>query len=61
MEKITIKELKESESGEIWVCYGTIRTSEDVDNSERLSSLVEHYASLNEFLEVRERVERFEI
>lgn len=56
-----IKELKESKSGETWLSYVIIRTPEDLDNVERLSSLPEHYESLIEFLEYRERVERFKI
>ena len=56
-----IKELKESKSGETWVCFVVIRNPEDINNVEKLSISAEHYESLNEFLEYRERVERFEI
>ncbi len=56
-----IKEMKESKSGETWVCYVIIRTPEDINNVEKLSMSPKHYESLNEFLEYRERVERFEL
>lgn len=56
-----IKELKESKSGETWVCYAIISTPEDVDTPEKLSSLPEYYTTLNEFLEFRERVDHVEI
>lgn len=56
-----IKELKESETGEIWVCYNLVNTPSDITIAEKTSELIEHYGTLNEFLELRERVERFEI
>lgn len=56
-----IKELKKSETGETWVCYVIIKTPDKIYTAENSDILTEHYESLNEFLEFRERVERFEI
>lgn len=56
-----IKELKESETGEIWVCYNLVDTPHKITIAENTSNLIEQYKTLDEFLEFRERVERFEI
>ena len=56
-----IKELKESENGETWVCYNRICTPEEISIAEKTDILTNFYSPLNEFLEFRERVKRFEI
>lgn len=56
-----IKELKESETGEIWVCYNLVNTPHEITIAENTSNLIEHYRTLDKFLAIRERVERFEI
>lgn len=56
-----IKELKESETGETWVCYNIIRTSKEISIAEKTDILTNFYSPLNEFLEFRERVKRFEL
>lgn len=56
-----IKELKESETGETWVCYNIIRTPKEISIAEKTGILTNLYSPLNEFLEFRERVKRFEI
>ena len=56
-----IKELKESETGETWVCYNIIRTPKEISIAEKTDILTNLYSPLNEFLEFRERVKRFEI
>ena len=56
-----IKELKESENGETWVCYNIIRTPKEISIAEKTDILTNLYSPLNEFLEFRERVKRFEI
>lgn len=56
-----IKELKESETGETWVCYNIIRTPKEISIAEKTDILTNFYSTLNEFLEFRERVKRFEI
>lgn len=56
-----IKELKESETGETWVCYNIIRTPKEISIAEKTDILTNFYSSLNEFLEFRERVKRFEL
>ena len=56
-----IKELKESETGETWVCYNIIRTPKEISIAEKTDILTNFYSPLNEFLEFRERVKRFEI
>ena len=56
-----IKELKESENGETWVCYNRICTPEEISIAEKTDILTNLYSPLNEFLEFRERVKRFEI
>ena len=56
-----IKELKESETGETWVCYNIIRTPKEISIAEKTDILTNLYSPLNEFLEFRERVKRFEL
>ena len=56
-----IKELKESETGETWVCYNIIRTPKEISIAEKTDILTNLYSPLNEFLEFRERVKRFEM
>ena len=56
-----IKEFKESETGETWVCYNIIRTPKEISIAEKTDILTNFYSPLNEFLEFRERVKRFEI
>lgn len=56
-----IKELKESETGETWVCYNIICTPEEISIAEKTDILTNLYSPLNKFLEFRERVKRFEI
>ena len=56
-----IKELKKSETGETWVCYNIIRTPKEISIAEKTDILTNFYSPLNEFLEFRERVKRFEI
>ena len=56
-----IKELKESETGETWVCYNIIRTPKEISIAEKTDILTNFYSPLNEFLEFRERVKRFEL
>ena len=56
-----IKELKESETGETWVCYNIIRTPKEISIAEKTDILTNFYLPLNEFLEFRERVKRFEL
>lgn len=56
-----IKGLKESKSGEMWVCYNLINTPDEIIVAENTDILVKHYRTLDEFLALRERVERFEI
>ena len=56
-----IKELKESETGETWVCYNIIRTPKEISIAEKTDILANLYSPLNEFLEFRARVKRFEI
>ena len=56
-----IKELKESKTGEMWVCYNLINTLNDITIAEKTSELVNHYRRLDDFLEFRKRVKRFEI
>ena len=56
-----IKELKESENGETWVCYNRICTPEEISIAEKTDILTNLYSPLNEFLEFRERVDHVEI
>ena len=56
-----IKELKESENGEMWVCYNLVNTPNEINIAENTSNLINYYRTLNDFLEIRERVKRFEI
>ena len=56
-----INELKESETGETWVCYNIIHTPKEISIAEKTDILTNLYSPLNEFLEFRERVKRFEI
>ena len=56
-----IKELKEPETGETWVCYNIIRTLKEISIAEKTDILTNFYSPLNEFLEFRERVKRFEL
>ena len=56
-----IKELKKSETGETWVCYNIIRTPKEISIAEKTDILTNFYSPLNEFLEFRERVKRFEL
>ena len=56
-----IKELKESETEETWVCYNIIRTPKEISIAEKTDILTNFYSPLNEFLEFRERVKRFEL
>lgn len=56
-----IKELKKSETGETWVCFNIIKTPKEISIAENTDTLVKHYRTLDEFLEFKERVERFEI
>ena len=56
-----IKELKESETGETWVCYNIIRTPKEISIAEKTDILANMYSPLNTFLEFRARVKRFEI
>ena len=56
-----IKELKEPETGETWVCYNIIRTPKEISIAEKTDILTNFYSPLNEFLEFRERVKRFEL
>ena len=56
-----IKELRESETGETWVCYNIIRTPKEISIAEKTDILTNFYSPLNEFLEFRERVKRFEL
>ena len=56
-----IKELKESETVETWVCYNIIRTPKEISIAEKTDILTNFYSPLNEFLEFRERVKRFEL
>ena len=56
-----IKELKESETGETWLCYNIIRTPKEISIAEKTDILTNFYSPLNEFLEFRERVKRFEL
>ena len=56
-----IKELKESKTGETWVCYNIIRTPKEISIAEKTDILTNFYSPLNEFLEFRERVKRFEL
>lgn len=53
-----IKKIRKSKTGETWVSYVRIKTPNNIYNADILT---EHYQSLNEFLEFRKRVERFEI
>lgn len=53
-----IKEMRKSKTGETWVSYVRIKTPNNIYNADILT---EHYQSLNDFLEFRKRVERFEI
>jgi len=56
-----IKELKESSTGDMWVCYNLIGDPEELTRAENSDILVKHYRTLEEFLELREKVERVEI
>lgn len=56
-----IKDIKKSKTGELWVCYCLIDSPDDIIVAENSNSLTEHYRTLDEFLGLRERVERFEI
>lgn len=56
-----IKELRKSKIGEIWVSYVRIDTPEKISVAENLGVLTEHYQTLNDFLEFRKRVKRFEM
>lgn len=56
-----IKEIRKSKTGETWVSYVRIKTPDKIYTAENSDILTEHYESLNEFLEFRKRVERFEI
>ena len=56
-----IKELKESKTGEMWVCYNLINTLNEITIAEKTSELVNHYRRLDDFLEFRKRVERFKL
>jgi len=56
-----IKELRKSKTGETWVSFVRIKTPDNIYTGENSDILTEHYESLNEFLEFRKRVERFEI
>lgn len=56
-----IKDLKESKTGEMWVCYNLINNLKEMNIAENSDTLVKHYRTLDEFLALRKRVERFEI
>ena len=56
-----IKELKESKTGEMWVCYNLINTLNEINIAEKTSELVNHYRRLDDFLEFRKRVKRFKL
>lgn len=56
-----IKELRKSNIGETWVSYVRIDTPEKFSVAEKLGVLTEHYQTLNDFLEFRKRVKRFEM
>ena len=56
-----IKELKESKTGEMWVCYNLVDTPDEITIAENTSNFTNHYRTLDDFLEIRERVKRFEI
>lgn len=56
-----IKEMRKSKTGETWVSYVRIKTPDNIFTGEKTDILTEHYESLNEFLEFRKRVERFEL
>ena len=56
-----IKELKESKTGEMWVCYNLVDTPDEITIAENTSNFTNHYRTLDDFLELRERVKRFEI
>ena len=56
-----IKELKESKTGEMWVCYNLVDTPDEITIAENTSNFTNHYRTLDDFLELRERVERFKL
>lgn len=56
-----IKELKESKTGEMWVCYNLVDTPDEITIAENTSNFTNHYRTLDDFLELRERVKRVEI
>lgn len=56
-----IKELKESETGEMWICYNLIGGPEELSMAENSDVLIKHYRTLDEFLALRNRVKRVEI
>lgn len=51
-----IKDIKSNDNGEIWIAYCLIKTSDDFSN---INKLVEHYRSLDDFLKLRTRIEKF--
>ena len=56
-----IKDIKKSKTEELWVCYCLIDNPDDITVAENSDILTKHYRTLDEFLGLRERVERFEI
>lgn len=56
-----IKDIKKSKREELWVCYCLIDSPDDIIVAENSDVLIKHYRTLDEFLGLRERVERFEI
>jgi signal peptidase I len=56
-----IKGVKKSKTGELWVCYCLIDSPDDIIVAENSDVLTKHYRTLDDFLGLRERVERFEI
>lgn len=56
-----IKDIKKSKTGELWVCYCLIDSPDDIIVAENSDVLTKHYRTLDVFLGLRERVERFEI
>lgn len=53
-----LREMRVDDNGKTWVAFSNLDTSNDL---RRIDSLTEHYRTLDEFLNLRTRVEKFEL
>lgn len=53
-----LREMRVDDNGKTWVAFSSLDTSNDLH---RINSLTKHYRTLDEFLDIRERVEKFEL